>query len=39
MIQPPHPNGLYAVELEAFAVYKVCVGRRDRGRWILCPGA
>ncbi|KAB0379834.1 hypothetical protein FD755_007618 [Muntiacus reevesi] len=21
--QPPHPNGLYAVELEAFAVYKV----------------
>lgn len=37
--QPPHPNGLYAVELEAFAVYKVCVGRQDRGMWILCPGA
>lgn len=27
--QPPHPNGLYAVELEAFAVYKVCAGRQD----------
>lgn len=27
--QPPHPNGLYTVELEAFAVYKVCVGRQD----------
>ncbi|OWK12970.1 hypothetical protein Celaphus_00015029 [Cervus elaphus hippelaphus] len=37
--QPPHPNGLYAVELEAFAFYKVCGGTRDRGRWILCPGA
>lgn len=22
--QPPHPNCLYAVELEAFAIYKVC---------------
>ena len=37
--QPPHPNGLYAVELEAFAVYKVCGSTRDRGRWVLCPGA
>lgn len=23
--RPPHPNCLYAVELEAFAMYKVCV--------------
>lgn len=27
--QPPHPNCLYIVELEAFAVYKVCAARRD----------
>lgn len=35
--QPPHPNCLYAVELEAFAVYKVC-GQMRGGRWVLCPG-
>lgn len=28
---PPYPNCLYAVELEAFAVYKVCPSRRDQG--------
>lgn len=28
---PPYPNCLYAVELEAFAVYKVCAGRRHGG--------
>lgn len=27
--QPPHPNCLYAVELEAFAIYKVCA-RNER---------
>lgn len=29
---PPYPNCLYAVELEAFAVYKVSAGRRAQGR-------
>uniref|UniRef100_A0A667HSZ3 Cilia and flagella associated protein 65 n=1 Tax=Lynx canadensis TaxID=61383 RepID=A0A667HSZ3_LYNCA len=28
---PPYPNCLYAVELEAFTVYKVCAGRRHGG--------
>lgn len=34
---PPDPNCLYAAELEAFAVYKVCVGRRDQGRAACLP--
>lgn len=26
---PPHPNSLYVVELEAFAIYKVCADTQD----------
>lgn len=33
--RPPHPNCLYAVELEAFATYKVCAAR-GTGRLVLC---